>query len=256
MLIDAHNHLQDSRFEDQKDVIIAEMKSVGISGCIVNGTSEHDWPQVASLAERHPRFITPSFGLHPWKIKNRSENWLSRLKGLLEKYPKAAVGECGLDRWIKEPHFEDQTEAFIAQLQLAIELQRPLTIHCLKAWGPFMEILREQKQLPKFLLHSFGGSLEIAQELTKLGAYFSISGYFFHQRKSAQLDVFRQLPPDRLLIETDAPDMRPPDNLVEFPLQELNHPANLQAIHTRLLKETQFNSDQTTKNTKSFFNLS
>lgn len=256
MLIDAHNHLQDPRFEGLQDEIIAEMKSAGINRCIVNGTCENDWPQVADLTKRHPEFITPSFGLHPWKITSRSQNWLSQLKSLLEKHQQAGLGECGLDRWIKEPHFEDQKEAFIAQLQLAAKLQRPVTIHCLKAWGPLMEILHDQKELPKFLLHSFGGSLEIAQELTKLGAYFSISGYFFYEQKSAQLEVFCQIPPDRLLIETDAPDMLPPEHLVEFPLQQLNHPANLRAIHEGLQKETQLTPSQLTKNTETFFNLS
>lgn len=256
MLIDAHNHLQDPRFEGQQEKVIAEMNSVGITGGIVNGTSETDWHSVAELAEKYPNFITPSFGLHPWKINSRSKNWFSTLTKYLNRFPKAGLGECGLDRWIKEPHFEDQKEAFIDQLQLAAELQRSVTIHCLKAWGPLMKILHHQKELPKFLLHSFGGSLEIAQELSKLGAYFSFSGYFLHQRKSTQLEVFRHIPVDRLLLETDAPDMLPPDHFVKFPLQQLNHPANLCAIQEELEKEIQLTKNQILTNTQTFFELS
>ena len=80
-------------------------------------------------------------------------------------------------------------------------------------------------------MHSFGGSIETARRLIPLGACFSFSGYFLQLRKSAVVDVFRQLPPDRILVETDAPDMRPPDTLVTHPLPENhNHPANLPAI--------------------------
>ena len=82
-----------------------------------------------------------------------------------------------------------------------------------------------------FLMHSFGGSIETARRLIPLGACFSFSGHFLHPRKAAVLEVFRQLPRDRILLETDAPDMLPPDDIITHPLPEnLNHPANLPAI--------------------------
>ena len=80
-------------------------------------------------------------------------------------------------------------------------------------------------------MHSFGGSIETARRLIPLGACFSFSGHFLHPRKSAVLDVFRQLPHDRILLETDAPDMLPPGEIITHPLPENhNHPANLPAI--------------------------
>jgi TatD DNase family protein len=80
-------------------------------------------------------------------------------------------------------------------------------------------------------MHSFGGSIGTARRLLPLGAYFSFSGHFLHPRKAAVLEVFRQLPRDRILLETDAPDMLPPDEMISHPLPEnLNHPANLPAI--------------------------
>jgi TatD DNase family protein len=80
-------------------------------------------------------------------------------------------------------------------------------------------------------MHSFGGSIETARRLIPLGSYFSFSGHFLHPRKSAMLDVFRQLPHDRLLLETDAPDMLPPEEIITHPLPgNHNHPANLPAI--------------------------
>ena len=118
----------------------------------------------------------------------------------------------------------------MAQLELAREMRRAVTIHCLKAWGPLIDALAECPP-PRFLMHSYGGSIETARRLLPLGAYFSFSGHFLHPRKAAALEVFRQLPHDRILLETDAPDMLPPDEIISHPLTgKLNHPANLPSI--------------------------
>jgi TatD DNase family protein len=71
-VIDVHNHLQDPRFLGRQSEIIETMKETGITGCVVTGTSETDWPEVARLADKFPDFISPAFGLHPWKINSRS----------------------------------------------------------------------------------------------------------------------------------------------------------------------------------------
>ena len=92
-------------------------------------------------------------------------------------------------------------------------------------------------------MHSFGGSIETARRLLPLGAFFSFSGHFLHPRKADVLDVFRQLPLERILLETDAPDMPPPDGIISHPLHgKINHPANLpsigEALAARLGMET------------------
>lgn len=255
MLIDAHNHLQDKLFHGRQDEIIVQMQSVGITGSIANGTCEDDWPRVAELARAYPNYITPSFGLHPWKVSTRSDHWLSVLKEHLLEFPNAGLGECGLDRCITQPHFQEQKEVFLSQLILAQELARPVTVHCLKAWGPLLEILYSLEKSPRFLIHSFGGSLEMAHELTQLGAYFSIYGHFFHERKTPQLKVFKNLPPDRILIETDAPYMIPPAALIDFPFDAINHPANLLRILKSLLNDSEITQEQHFKNTMTFFDL-
>ena len=87
------------------------------------------------------------------------------------------------------------------------------------------------------MLHSFGGPQEMIGPLAKLGAYFSLPGYFAHERKERQREAFRQVPPDRLLIETDAPDQSLPEDRVQYPLtvatsgKAINHPANLSAVY-------------------------
>ena len=208
----------------------------GVSRCVVNGTSPEDWPRVAQLAELYPELIIPSFGLHPWKTP--SPNWQQQLTSYLDTVPHACIGECGLDRWIKGYDIELQREVFTAQLDLASQRNLPLSIHCLKAWGLLIEIL-ESRPLPQrgFLLHSYSGSAELIPHLTELGAYFSFSGYFLHERKQNVRDAFSSVPSDRLLIETDAPDMLPPDNGIDHPLEnQLNHPANINKIHNEAAK--------------------
>ncbi|HVJ45449.1 MAG TPA: TatD family hydrolase [Luteolibacter sp.] len=230
MIIDAHNHLQDHRLGDP-EAIIGTMRKAGIARCVVNSTRESDWPAVENLAADHPDFILPAFGIHPWHAHTAEPGWQDRLTDLLEKHPTASIGECGVDGWIEAPSFEIQTPVFLDQLRLARELDRPVTIHCLKAWEPLFSAFEEQSPPSRFLMHSFGGSIEIARRLIPLGAYFSFSGYFLHPRKSKVIEVFRQLPADRILVETDAPDMLPPETFIAHPLPgNANHPANLPAI--------------------------
>jgi TatD DNase family protein len=227
---DAHNHLLDPRLGDPEPVI-RQMQETGVARCVVNTTCEADWPKLTTLSHRHPDFIIPAFGIHPWKADTATDGWQDRLSSLLDEHPNASLGECGLDRWISKPDIETQRPVFLDHLRIARELDRPLSIHCLKAWQPLLDAFAESPPPARFLMHSFNGSIETARRLIPLGAYFSFSGYFLSERKSALVDVFRQLPPDRILLETDAPDMRSPETHVTHTLGDgLNHPANLAAI--------------------------
>ncbi len=231
MLFDAHNHFQDERLDALRHGLESSLPAMGVTEMVVNGSSEEDWEAVAQLAAAHS-WIRPSFGLHPWYVRERTAHWQQTLTRYLHAFPKAGVGEIGLDRWIENPDLEGQRECFSFQLQMARELNRPATIHCLRAWGWLEEMLRAQP-VPEcgFLLHSYGGPVEMIPGFVKRGAYFSLSPYFGHARKAAQLETFKSVPLDRLLTETDAPDMWPPDELNLWPLQQegkpINHPANL-----------------------------
>lgn len=240
-LFDAHNHLQDGRLAPFLNDILRQVPALGIACAVVNGSAEDDWEAVAVLATEHA-WIKPSFGLHPWYVKGRSAGWKDALCSFVERFPNAAIGEIGLDRWIDEPQIESQVEAFRWQLELAAKLNRPVSIHCLKAWGLLDQTLRSTP-LPDrgFLLHSYGGPAEMIPGFAGLGAYFSLSPYFIHERKSAQREVFKSVPLDRLLAESDAPDMWPPDAVNPHPLRDkaghsLNHPANIELSY-RVLTE-------------------
>lgn len=240
MLYDAHNHLQDERLDPWREKVMEKLAGSDLAEAVVNGSSEEDWQAVADLAQRYV-WVRPSFGLHPWYVKERGAAWKERLAELLLRFPNSAVGEIGLDRWIENPEIEAQVECFRAQLELAKRHDRPATVHCLRAWGLLDEELRRQA-LPErgFLLHSYGGSAEMIPGFVKLGAYFSLSPYFGHPRKATQLAVFKGVPLDRLLAETDAPDMWPPDELNPHPLGSegvpLNHPANIGVSYDLLAK--------------------
>ncbi len=202
----------------------------------VNGSTEQDWPEVLKLARRH-KCVLPSFGLHPRYIAERSTGWQKSLIAHLDAVP-SAVGEIGLDRWIENFNSPDQEAVFTAQLRIAAERNLPVTIHCLRAWGRLHELLtKHSSPLRGFLLHSYGGSREMVPRFAELGAYFSISGQFATDWKARQRETFLHVPIDRLLIETDAPFMLPPESRITHPLrdpgtgQPVNHPANLGSIY-------------------------
>ncbi|SKA80308.1 TatD DNase family protein [Prosthecobacter debontii] len=248
MLHDAHNHLQDDRLDPWRPAVMAELSRCDLGEAVVNGSSEEDWSAVAELARHYP-WVRPSYGLHPWYVKERTSHWKDHLLGWLHGCSGAAVGEIGLDRWIENPDIEAQVECFRWQMDLAHDLERPATVHCLRAWGLLEEQLRIVK-IPErgFLLHSYGGPVEMIPGFAKRGAYFSLSPYFGHPRKAAQLEVFKAVPLERLLAETDAPDMWPPAELNPHPLgspaKPLNHPANLRVSYELLAKVKEMPVDE------------
>jgi TatD DNase family protein len=229
-LYDAHNHLHDERLAANLDEILQRLPNIGLKRCVVNGTSEKDWSLVAELAKRCD-WVLPAFGLHPWFAKERSPQWFDTLRKLLDEIPRASIGEIGLDRWMKDPDLDDQQDVFVKQLELAAERNVAASVHCLKAWGHLETGLKSTNRPARgFLIHSYGGSAEMLNSFCELGAYFSISGYFAHERKAAQREVFKLVASDRFLVETDAPDMLPPEPL-QVHRGEVNDPQNISAIY-------------------------
>lgn len=251
---DAHNHLQDAWLRPHSAQVIQDLAAIPLEAAVVNGTAENDWADVGALAAAH-RFVFPSYGLHPWNVGNAGPAWREQLRQFLAAHPHAGVGEIGLDRWIldrarpddprlaglRRASLEEQLEVFTWQLELAAAQNRPATIHCLDAWGALTGVLRTAR-LPArgFLLHAYGGSAELAREYAELGAYFSFNGSFLGERQQARRDVFKLLPRERLLVETDAPAMPLPAARRTHSLpgqadgNPINHPANLGAVYAGL----------------------
>lgn len=210
-LFDAHCHLQDPRIYKISSQIIKTALNAGVLHIAVNGVSEKDWHLVKQMSAIHLSVI-PNFGLHPWFIAERTPNWLITLKEFLESTPGAAVGEIGLDKapWASHVDYTAQVEIFRQQLQLAKEINRPASIHCVEAFDDMIEILKSLGPFPAgFLLHSYTGSAELIPELANLGAYFSISGHLMPMEESKAKKILQAIPLERILLETDAPDALP-----------------------------------------------
>ncbi len=224
-LFDSHNHIQDNRLFLDLDAVMARAHANGVVAMGVKGCCEDDWPRVIQIFETYDG-VYPSFGIHPWFIRNCSSDWLQLLENLLLKYPQAGVGEIGIDHAIDERDDAAQESVFLAQLELARRLERPVSIHCRRAWGRLIELLDQFGELPRgMLIHCFGGSAEVAQELLKCGAYISFSGSITRPNNKKAGPAIRAVPDDRILIETDAPDILP--HGLE---SKLNEPANLRHV--------------------------
>jgi len=241
-LYDAHNHLQDDWLRPHRPAVLADLARLEtLRGAVVNGTEESDWPAVTRLAHDFA-WVRPSFGLHPWYVKSRTPAWQEHLQhALATAGPLAGVGEIGLDRWIPDHDLDDQRDVFVWQLRLATEQNRPVTIHGLQAWGALEEVLRvEPVPARGFLIHAYGGPAEMVGPLAKRGAYFSFNGAHLEPRRAARREVFRRIPLERLLVETDAPAMSSPPEFSPFNLpptpdgKPVNHPANIAATYAAL----------------------
>ena len=217
-IIDNHTHLHDSRIIGQIDTILAESAESGVHYFANNGTCEEDWPKVASLSDLHHGII-PCFGLHPWYISTRSSRWLDVLAQYLASY-KSAVGEIGLDHTIQCSDFADQEDILRSQMGLAKDLNLPFVIHCRKAWDRLLKVLNRYKPFPRaFLVHNFNGSNDIARRLLGFGAYLSASTAIVRRNHETLLNIFAELPLDRLLIETDSPEMSIDKSVLNAPSQ-------------------------------------
>ncbi|KAG2708745.1 hypothetical protein I3760_05G207600 [Carya illinoinensis] len=214
-LFDAHCHLQDPRILSRAPQLIATALDAGVVRFAVNGVSEKDWHLVKQMGEKYTSVI-PCFGLHPWYVAERTPNWFDTLKECLESTPSAAVGEIGLDKGSRgrEIDFSDQIDIFRQQLELARELKKPASVHCVRAFGDLLQIMKSIGSFPAgVILHSYLGSAEMVPEFAKLGAYFSFSGYLMSLEARKAKKMLRAVPSERILLESDAPDAFPKSEL-------------------------------------------
>ncbi len=207
-LCDAHTHLQDLRLSDTVDQVVRRSMVAGVTHMVCCGVQESDWQRVASLADRYSG-IFPAFGLHPWFISSRSPDWLDYLESFLLHH-SGAVGEIGLDRHSSPVDNEDQLLVFKSQLQLARKYERPVNLHCRNAFGLLADLLKENGGLPHGgVIHSYSGSAEMVKVFEKSGAHISFSGSLTRPHNKKARLAARAVSLERLLIETDTPDLLP-----------------------------------------------
>ncbi len=228
---DAHAHLADEQFRNELEEVCLAAAAVGVEAVACCGSGLADWADVELLLARElPIEVIPCFGLHPWYAAQAGEpeQWMDKLEAVLRRWPNAPVGEIGLDCWKQPVDRVAQERAFRMQWELAAKLDRPVIVHCVRAWGWLMEMLESLPPVERFLLHAYSGSAELVAPLMARGAWFSVAGNVLRESHTRQQDTVRGVPRERLLVETDAPDILPPRRFCRD--AERNEPANLPAI--------------------------
>jgi len=234
-MFDAHSHLQDSRLSAAFDEVVQQAERAGVDGVCTCGTAPSDWEATALLARlKLPFTVVPAFGVHPWHVRSLPSDWLERLEGYLRRFSGAAVGEIGFDGVHDDLPFDEQEDVFVNQVRLAVRLGRPVVTHGARAWERLAETLKPfAAALPGFVAHGFGGSAEQLDRVLAMGGYVSVSGSVCNP-KAAKIRAAAQLvPEDRLLIETDSPDLFPRGGVpaaLDIQGKPLNQPANLSRI--------------------------
>ena len=208
MLTDMHLHLQDIPDPLMCKSILTLAQDLRTGQFVCNGTRPEDWPAVEKFAAEDRR-VVPFFGAHPWHAGKLPADWYVTLESFLKRNPGAGVGEAGLDKAC-QVDFARQTEVFHRQLEIAGRLARPLSIHCVRAWSDLLSVLK--RSLPartRFMIHSYQGSKEMMRELLSLGAFISFSWKSLQRDTEESIALMRNVPLDRLLLETDFPYTEP-----------------------------------------------
>lgn len=223
-MIDAHCHLQDERLRNGIEEVVARAQSAGVRRIVCCGTKEKDWPEVLALKQKYPDYIVPSFGFHPWYLKERSREWVMVLEGFLKDTP-SAVGEIGLDYSVDGLDENEQGGAFELQLEMARNYERPVSIHCRRAWEPLLKIIAKEGPLAQGgIVHSYSGPAELIPQFCKLGLSISFSGAVTNSGNKKGRKAFLNVPLEHLLLETDSPDIPP------VGVDGLNEPSHLALI--------------------------
>jgi TatD DNase family protein len=211
MLIDTHCHLDFERFDEDRDGVVARMLESGVGRVIVPALSPQNWQKVLDLADQYEP-VFAAVGVHPNSSADWDDGWIEVLRGLAGHEKVVAIGEIGLDYyWDKSPKAVQQ-RAFRLQLELAHELALPVIIHNRETDDDMLNMLGEAPQSGSEkagVVHSFSSSWLVAEQVLDLGYYLGFTGPVTYKSAARTLGVVRQMPANRILIETDAPFLSP-----------------------------------------------
>jgi len=204
MIIDSHCHLDFEDFDSDRDLVLQRAHAAGIEHIILPAITANHWPRLQQTCQHHSQ-LHACYGLHPYFLDQHKAEHLTELKRWLENETPVAVGECGLDFYLKQLDKNKQLELFDAQLNIAADYQLPVVIHSRKATEQVIQRIKKYPGL-RGMIHSYSGSLEQAKQLIDLGFYISFGGAITYDKATRIRSIARQVPLDALLIETDAPD--------------------------------------------------
>lgn len=209
ILFDTHAHLDDEGYDADRDDMIQRARAAGVAHIVNVGYDLESSLRSIKLAEKYD-LIYAAVGIHPHGAGEAEPGYLEELEKLAAHPKVVALGEIGLDYYRDLSPRPVQLKVFQEQMALAKKLQKPIIIHDRDAHGDIMDILREEGLGPSGgVMHCYSGSWEMAKECLAMGFYISIAGPVTFPNAPKLKDVAARIPPDRLLIETDAPYLTP-----------------------------------------------
>lgn len=209
MLIDSHVHLDDPRYDTDRDDVLQRAQAAGIEALVTIGCDVATSQAAVALAQAH-RNVFATVGVHPHESRHITEGWYETLRSLARQPRVVAYGEIGLDYHYDHSPREIQRQRFREQIQLARELSLPLSIHTREAQEDTVAILREESARDVGgVFHCFSGDAWLAREALDLGFYLSFSGVLTFKNATLLREIAGTVPLDRVIVETDCPYLTP-----------------------------------------------
>lgn len=209
MLIDTHAHLDDARYDADREAVIARAREAGIETFVSIGCDLATSKSAVDLAGRYP-FVYAAVGVHPHEVKHIEDGWYDEFRRLAGHKKVVAYGEIGLDYHYNHSPPKLQRERFREQVDLAKELRLPLVIHTREAQEDTIAILKEENAGEVGgVFHCFSGDAWLAKDALDLGFYLSFSGVITFPSATMLRDIVKTVPLDRILVETDCPYLTP-----------------------------------------------
>jgi TatD DNase family protein len=207
-LIDTHNHIDLAVFFDDFQYVLESARAVGVVSQILPGVYRDGWKRILNLSETEAGLYA-AIGLHPMYLQHHSASDLVELQGHATRGRLVAIGEIGLDYFVKNTNHRAQQELFQAQLIIAAKSKLPVLLHVRKAHDQVQAILRKMHFKNGGIVHAFSGSMQQAVQYVKLGFFISVCGTVSYDRATRIRGVVGELPLDSLVLETDSPDIPP-----------------------------------------------
>lgn len=259
-MIDIGANLAHDSFDGDRTEVIARAKQAGVEAIVITGSSADSSRKALALAREYPGYLYATAGLHPHHAAEYSAEHEALFRELAGAPEVVSLGECGLDYFRMLAPADAQRRAFVAQLKLAVALGKPLFLHQRDAHADFHAILREHRpQLGAIVVHCFTDTAAARDDYLALDCSIGITGWICDERRGVPLRaVARDIPDDRLLVETDAPYLLP--RTAPKPVRERrNEPACLPYV-VRTLAEVRGQSEAhvaqiTTANARHLFKM-
>ena len=253
MFIDSHAHIQIAQFDSDRNAVLTRAKDVGVTNILVIGFDLDSSQKAVELAENHDNLYA-TVGMHPHSAKDLTSDILLIFRDLLDHPKVIALGEIGLDYYRNLSPHKIQKEAFEKQLDLAEEMEMPIIIHNRDAYADILPILEKRSGKMLGVLHCFTGDVELMHRSIEIGFHIGIGGIVTYPNAKDVQDVAKQIPLERLLIETDCPWLTP-----QFRRGKRNEPAYIPAIAEKISEQRNITieeiGDITTNNFSTLFGI-